>query len=108
MKKVPITELAKVIRSKNAGPYELTMDIIFKDESGYQKAVNSKVINKSLISKLYHINEDQIINIVQFPQALAIKATIIRPRPSGALGETDVYGAQQHAPLLKIDIPIYE
>ena len=35
-----------------------------------------------------------------FPNALAVKATIVRPRPSGALGERDVYGAQQHAPLM--------
>lgn len=108
MKTVPITEFAKVIRSKNAGPYELTLDIIFKDKSGYEKTLQSKVINKELIAEIYGLSTDQIINIVEFPQALAIKATIVRPRPSGALGETDVYGAQQHAPLLEIKVPISE
>jgi hypothetical protein len=106
MKTVPITDLAKVIRSKNAGPYELTLDIIFKDRSGYEVTTNSGVIDEDLIAALYNISKDQVINIVQFPQALAIKATIVRPRTSGALGETDVYGAQQHAPLLNIKIPV--
>lgn len=106
MQSIPIIDLAKVIRSKNAGPYELTLDIIFKDQSGYEKTTNSGVINEELIADLYNISKEQVINIVKFPQALAIKATIVRPRPSGAIGETDVYGAQQHAPLLDIKIPI--
>jgi hypothetical protein len=105
MKTVSITQLAKVIRSKNAGPYELTLDIIFNDQACYDLAAKSKVINAENIAKLYRVTTDKIINIVEFPQALAIKATIVRPRPSGALGETDVYGAQQHAPLLQIEIP---
>lgn len=105
MKTVPITQLARVIRSKNAGPYELTLDIIFNDQASFDLAAKSKVINIENISKLYQVTTDKIISIVEFPQALAIKATIVRSRPSGALGETDVYGAQQHAPLLKIEIP---
>ncbi|MBO8137582.1 MAG: DUF4387 domain-containing protein [Desulfotomaculum sp.] len=105
MEYIPLTKLAKVIRSKNAGPYELTFDIIFKEKSGYEKAVRSRVINEELISKLYQIKKEDIINIVYFPEALAVKITIVRPRPAGSLGETDVYGAQQHAPLLNIKIP---
>lgn len=105
MKTVPITELARVIRSKNAGPYELTLDIIFKDKACYDLAANSKEINVANISNLYRITKDKVISIVEFPQALAIKATIVRPLPSGGLGETDVYGAQQHVPLLKLAIP---
>lgn len=50
---------------------------------------------------MYGISKERIINIVSFPQVLAIKATILRSRPSGAFGDTDVYGAQQHSPLLK-------
>jgi hypothetical protein len=37
---------------------------------------------------------------VFFEEACAVKATIVRPVVSGDPGETDVYGAQQHAPLL--------
>ena len=39
MKRVPILDLARVIRSKNSGPYELTFDIVFKDRSSYRLAV---------------------------------------------------------------------
>ncbi len=55
---------------------------------------------------MYGISKEGIINIVSFPQALVIKATILRSRPSGAFGATDVYGAQKHSPLLSIMVPV--
>lgn len=105
MKTKNITELAEVIRSKNSGPFELTFDIIFKDYDTYYKVKSKGVINKELIAKLYNIDPSQIVAFIEFDAAKAIKATITRPVSSGAIGETDVYGAQQHAPLLQIEIP---
>jgi len=99
-----ITEIARVIRSKNAGPFELTFDIIFKDEKSYLEVKSQKVINKELISRLYRIDQEQIVSIIYFDPALAVKITIIRPISAGAPGERDVYGAQQHGPLLTIEI----
>ena len=101
---VPLTELAEVIRSKNSGPYELTMDIIFKDFVSYEKVKQNRVINKKLISRLYQIPEEDINSIIEFDPAKAIKITIKRPIVAGAVGESDVYGAQQHAPLLTIEV----
>jgi len=46
------------------------------------------------------------MNVIEFKPAKAIKATIERPIASGDLGETDVYGAQQHAPLLSLEFDI--
>jgi hypothetical protein len=97
-----LTEVASVIRSKNAGPYELTLDIIFKDRETYEEVVAQKAINAQLISRLYHITESDILELIAFDPASAIKITIRRPRVAGDVGETDVYGAQQHAPLLGI------
>lgn len=99
-----LRDLASVIRSKNSGPYELTLDIMFKEQKDFEKAVEKDIINKELIMKLYRVSEDQVLDIIAFPQAKAIKATIIRPIASGALGERDVYGAQQHAPLMNLVI----
>ncbi len=104
--KVKLVDIAQVIRSKNSGPYEITFDIIFKDWDVFEKVSQSKVINAALISGLYGISEDQVINIIDFKPAKAIKATVVRPMASGELGETDVYGAQQHAPLLGLELDI--
>lgn len=98
-----LVDITNIIRSKNSGPYELTMDIMFKSIEDFENVCNKNIINEELISKLYKINKEDIINIIEFKPANAIKITIKRPIASGDLGETDVYGAQQHAPLLSIE-----
>jgi hypothetical protein len=103
---MPILDLARVIRSKNSGPYELTFDIVFKDASCYQRAVASGIFTPQLFARIYGIGVDQVLNVVFFEKACAIKATIVRPLVSGDIGERDVYGAQQHAPLLSIMVPV--
>jgi len=102
-----LKDVAVVIRSKNAGPFELTLDILLRSEEMFQKMREADVINKKTIASLYQLPEEDVLSIVYFPNALAIKATIVRPLPSGALGERDVYGAQQHAPLVNyvFDLP---
>jgi hypothetical protein len=46
------------------------------------------------------------VQFSEYAPAFAFKASFDRPIPSGAVGDTDVYGAQQHAPLLDVEVPI--
>jgi len=101
-----LKDIATVIRSKNAGPYELTLDVIFSDRKVFEDFCQEKIFNKEVIAKLYHIEEKDVLSIVEFPPAMAVKATIIRPLASGALGERDVYGAQQHVPLMNLEVAL--
>lgn len=100
-----ITELTHVIRSKNSGPFELTLDMIFINREIYEKVKATGVITKKLIAELYSTSEDNVLTFVYFDAANAIKATLIRPRPQASIGETDMHGCQQHVPLLGIEIP---
>ncbi|MBI9104708.1 MAG: DUF4387 domain-containing protein [Spirochaetales bacterium] len=99
-------ELARVVRSKNAGPYELTLDIIFKNEEDFNIVKEKNLINKTSIAEVYHIKEGEIENIIYFDPALAVKILLPRRIVSGSPGDSDVYGAQQHAPLLKLEFDI--
>ena len=98
-----LIDIAKVIRSKNAGPYELTFDIIFKDNETFEKFKNANILTKEVFAKLYNIKEESILGIIAFAPSNALKITIIRPISSGALGERDVYGAGQHKPLMEFE-----
>jgi hypothetical protein len=102
-----LIDLAEVIRSKNSGPYELTMDILFRTEEDFKRVAAAGVISVDSVCQMYKITPDKVVGILEFPPARAIKITIRRPLCSGDLGETDVYGAQQHAPLLNLtfDLP---
>lgn len=100
-----LLELANVVRSKNAGPFEVTMDIIFKDHETFQKAKGSQIITPEHIASLYSTDVSKITAFVWFEPANAVKITMLRVRPSGRMGDYDVYGAQQHAPLLTLEFP---
>ena len=97
-----ILTAAKVIRSKNSGPYELTLDILFKDKDHFELFRRRNIVTKRKIAALYHRPVADILKIVYFEPSNALKITMRRPIPSGDAGETDIYGAQQHAPLLKL------
>lgn len=97
-----------MIRSKNAGPMNVTIDVIFKDESVYQNLKESKYFTKELVSKTYGIPVTEIQDVVYFPAGRAVKITIRRPYPSGAVEDTDVLGAQMHVPLMSLAIPVSE
>lgn len=98
-------DIASVIRSKNAGPYELTFDIMFSDHDVYQKVKSAGVLKKEIFSQLYNLKPDRVVTSMYWDAAMAYKATIIRPAVSGGYGETDTHGSQQHVPLEFIVFP---
>ena len=104
-KVVPLSQLAKTIRSKNAGVDKITFDIIFRDRETYEAVRRSRVLTRQTVARLYNIPDSRISDFVEFDPAFAIKFTIYRDRPSGSPGDPDIFGAQQYAPLLDIEVP---
>lgn len=102
-----LKEIAKIIRSKNAGPYEITFDIMFPDRESYDRVKNSGVLCEKTICDLYKVNSEDIISLLFFEPALAFKFTLKRPGQAlqGSVGDSDTFGTQQHAPLLDLLIP---
>jgi hypothetical protein len=101
--KKSILEAARVIRSKNSGPFELTLDILFSSRRHYELFRARDIVNRELICRLYAVEPADVLGIVYFDPCSALKVTLRRRIPSGAPGDTDIYGAQQHAPLLSIE-----
>ncbi|MFH1152747.1 MAG: DUF4387 domain-containing protein [Pseudomonadota bacterium] len=106
MATVKLSELAKTIRSKNAGVDRLTFDIIFLEKNSYERVKRTKVLTRESVARLYGIDESRITDFVYFDPAYAIKFTISRKRPSGSPGDSDIFGSQQYAPLLDVDVPM--
>ena len=98
-------ELAKTIRSKNAGVDRITFDVIFSERANYDRVRRSGVLSRAAICKIFGIGDDRITDYVEFEPASAIKFTISRTRCSGSPGDGDVFGAQQYGPLLDVEVP---
>ena len=99
-----LTELAKTIRSKNAGVNKITFDIIFREAAQYERVKRSGVITRESMAALYRIPLERISDFVEYDPGYAIKFTIYRLRPSGCAGDADIFGAQQYAPLLDLEV----
>jgi len=102
---LPLRAIAKVIRSKNAKPYRITLDILFESYEIFDHVVATGALTPELIAAAYGIQLDEVTSHVVYRPGRAIKFTLRRRVVQGSLGDTDVYGAQQHAPLLDILIP---
>jgi len=101
-----LSELAKTIRSKNAGPDYITFDIIFPDKESYELVKKSKAITVPKVAKLYSVPEKRIVSFVEYDPGNAIKFTFQREKPNGTLGETDLFGCQQYGPLIDYEISV--
>lgn len=98
-----IQQLAKVVRSKNAGPFEITLDVLFPNQAVFDHVRKSGILLRQTITRMYQLaSPDDIIVLMFFEPALAWKCTFKRPWPQGSIGERDTFGAQLHAPLLSI------
>lgn len=106
MSRPKLHELAKTIRSKNAGVNKITFDIIFRERETYEQVRRSGALTRASVAALYRIADERITDFVEYDPGNAIKFTILRLRPSGSPGDGDIFGAQQYAPLLDIEVPI--
>ena len=96
-------QYTKLIRSKNAGPFELTFDIMFKDEDCFREVVASGKLSPELIAQLYNVDLKRVRYFV-IESLLTIKISIPRPVSSGDVNDTDVYGGQFHSPLVRLQV----
>jgi len=102
----PLSAVAKTIRSKNAGVDKITFDVIVARREDFERVRRSGVLSRAAVCQLYGIPEERLSDYVEFPPALAIKFTMYRQRPSGSVGDPDIFGSQQYGPLLEVPVPV--
>lgn len=99
-----LDELAKVIRSKNAGPYQITFDLLFADEERYLRAADAPALTVPSVAERLGVPADDV-RVYRYPPAHAVKITVRREHPAGSVEDVDLYGAQQHVWLYDIEVP---
>jgi len=98
-----LRDAARVLRSKNAGPLTVTLDLMFETRENFERAVQSPALSAAALARAYRIPAEDV-RVIPVPLALAIKVVLPRPIVAGSPGDTDVYGAQQHRPLMEIEL----
>ena len=101
---VRLYDCATTIRSKNAGPFTLTLDVALPDADTFRRVLRADAMAPSRIAALYGVPEDSV-RVVPCERILTIKVALARPgASSGAPGDRDVYGCQQHFPLADVEV----
>jgi hypothetical protein len=99
-----LESIAKVIRSKNAGPFFVTLDMLFDNEETFERVRRSDEITPAKMAALYG-QPIENVQVHAHREARAIKVTFVRATSAGSIFDTDLYGAQQHVLLFPIEIP---
>ncbi|MCL4502010.1 MAG: DUF4387 family protein [Deltaproteobacteria bacterium] len=103
----PLKDMARVIRSKNAKVNKMTYDIFFNSEEDYQLALRSNAFTKEAVAQTLGVPVADLIGCYRADNCQAIKISTYRRLISGSPGERDVFGAQQHLPLILMNVPIF-
>jgi hypothetical protein len=103
-------DISKLLRSKNAGPFEITLDVMFDWEAEYELVKRSGLLSAPSVAKLFGISEEGIVWNGFFDQAMAYKVTIPRlrngkPTASGGYMENDVHASQQYFGFMNLALP---
>ncbi|RBR17448.1 hypothetical protein FVER53590_11950 [Fusarium verticillioides] len=105
-----LSDLCRIVRSKNAGPYEITIDAMFASTEAYEAIKSSDLLSASNVAKAIGISEQDIIWIGFFDPAISFKVTIPRIRSgkkksAGGFMENDIHGSQEHMGLASLKLP---
>jgi len=105
MARIYLDKLCNVLRTKNAGPFRYTLDIMFRDPRDYRAVIDSRLLTREIIAAAYATTTENITNFESFDNISAFKATIKRKIASGSPGDSDCYGMNQEGPMLQISFP---
>ncbi len=100
-----LREIVTSLSSKNAGNFHLTYDVGFPDEATYVRIRDGHILDAGSVAAAFEMEESEVVSVIAFDPGRVIKINVRRQRASGDPGETDVFGAQQYAPLLDLEVP---
>jgi hypothetical protein len=98
-----LRDVAEVVRSKNAGPFWLTIDVFFADPERFERGIDSDLSNLGVLAKIYRVDPESIL-MFAIRELLAIKISLPRPRIQGSFGDTDMHAGQQFVLLLDVEV----
>ena len=98
-------DLALEVRSKNAGPFWMTIEAFMPDDDTYRIA--DELITAELIAELYRV-APEAIQIFRIPVLHVVKVSFPRQLGQGSLHDRDMHAGQQHVPLADLPVPADE
>ena len=100
----PLHEVARYVRSKNAGPFWVTIDVFCDDDASYERVSLAPALQAGAIAALYRMDEARVLRFA-IPSLRVLKLSFPRAASQGATSDRDCHAAQVFVPLLDLPIP---
>ena len=99
-----VADLAHEVRSKNAGPFWVTMEVFLRDATGYALVADPAFLDAPVIARLYGVAAETV-QIFRIPELNVVKISFPRPVVQGSLRDRDMHAGQHHVPLALLPLP---
>lgn len=99
-----VQDLALEVRSKNAGPFWVTMELFMRDDEGYALVADESFLDESTVAGLYRVDA-LTVRIFRIPSLRVVKISFPRPHAQGSLRDRDMHMGQHHVPLAVLPVP---
>ena len=98
-----VTDVCAHVRSKNAGPFWITIDLRFADRAAFDRYAGSAALQPQAIGQLFEVDIAQVKRF-PVPELCVLKISYPRQRPQGGPMERDMHGGQQYIRLLDVEL----
>ena len=97
-------DLAQLIRTKNAGPFWMTIDVFFRNHTDYTRVADAAVLTAQVVAEHYGVDATTV-RLFHLSAINVVKASFPRPTTQGSFTDRDIHAGQQHVPLLALPCP---
>ena len=98
-----LADVCRDIRSKNAGPFWITVDIFFADRQAFERYADAPALQPDKLAALFGVRADQIERY-PVPDLGVLKVSYPRRGPQGGVIERDLHGGQQYVCLVDVEL----
>ena len=98
-----VTDVCRHVRSKNAGPFWITLDLSFKDQAAFERYAQAPQLQPAAIGALYGV-DPKLVKHFPVADLGVLKISYPRRQPQGGAVERDMHGGQQYVRLLDVEL----
>jgi hypothetical protein len=98
-----VKDVCHHVRSKNAGPYWVTIDLFFAGEENFRQYAESPALGGALFERLFGA-DPKLVKRFAIPSLHTVKLSYARTSPQGGMVERDMHCGQQYVRLLDVEL----
>ncbi|BDZ40015.1 DUF4387 domain-containing protein [Microbacterium suwonense] len=100
-----LADVCDEVRSKNAGPFWITLDLFVKDDAAYEIVADESFLDEQRVGEIYRV-DPATIRMFRLPELKVLKISFPRPVSQGSLHDRDIHAGQHHVPLSVLPVPL--